>query len=230
MRMTYKPGAVAPAYLDGSMPGDAGCDPLCLVALGRPVGIERTPIGLEVLTSLAKGPWKISEREALFASRTPEEQKLTIEWMREAEIKHARLAMLAVVGWPLAELFAGSFGALSFTGGRAPSLFNGGIDAYAPFFLLATAGAAYLELLAVDDVNQTWLNSNDGYAKYSPGASLGFDPLGLAAQADGKVDLKTAEIFNGRLAMMAITGFAVQEFLWGKPVVEQTPFFFHFGL
>ena len=72
----------------------------------------------------------------------------------------------------------------------------------------------------------TRLNTNDGYAKYSPGASLGFDPLGLAAQADGKVDLKTAEIFNGRLAMMAITGFAVQEFLWGNPVVEQTPWFF----
>ena len=34
------------------------------------------------------------------------------------------------------------------------------------------------------------------------------------------------ELFNGRLAMLAITGFAVQEFLWAKPVVEQTPFFF----
>ena len=26
--------------------------------------------------------------------------------------------------------------------------------------------------------------------------------------------------------MMAITGFAVQELVWGSPVVEQTPFFF----
>ena len=25
---------------------------------------------------------------------------------------------------------------------------------------------------------------------------------------------------------MGITGFAVQEFVWGTPVVEQTPFFF----
>ena len=34
------------------------------------------------------------------------------------------------------------------------------------------------------------------------------------------------ELKNGRLAMMAITGFAVQEFVWGNPVVEQTPIFF----
>ena len=32
---------------------------------------------------------------------------------------------------------------------------------------------------------------------------------------------------HGRLAMLAVTGFAVQEFVYGKPVVEQTPQFFH---
>merc|ERR1719223_913353 len=31
--------------------------------------------------------------------------KASLENMREAEIKHGRLAMLAVVGWPLAELW-----------------------------------------------------------------------------------------------------------------------------
>ena len=39
-------------------------------------------------------------------------------------------------------------------------------------------------------------------------------------------ELSANELFNGRLAMLAITGFAAQEFLWGTPVVEQTPFFF----
>ena len=38
--------------------------------------------------------------------------------------------------------------------------------------------------------------------------------------------MQLAELKNGRLAMMAITGMAVQEFVWGSPVVEQTPFFF----
>ena len=98
---TWKPGETAPAYLDGSMPADAGCDPLCLVALGRPVGIDTTPMGLETIPSLLSGPWSVSEREALFESRSHEDQQLTLEWMREAEIKHARLAMLAVIGCEL---------------------------------------------------------------------------------------------------------------------------------
>ena len=31
---------------------------------------------------------------------------------------------------------------------------------------------------------------------------------------------------NGRLAMMAITGFAIQEAVYKTPVIEQTPIFF----
>jgi hypothetical protein len=54
--------------------------------------------------------------------------------MREAEIKHCRLAMLAVIGWPLAELLdkpiadaAGLPVALT-RSGEVPSLLNGGLD------------------------------------------------------------------------------------------------------
>ena len=52
--------------------------------------------------------------------------------MREAEIKHSRLAMLAAVGWPISELFhkeiAQSMGWTSIlaSNDRAPSLLNGG--------------------------------------------------------------------------------------------------------
>ena len=59
---------------------------------------------------------------------------------------------------------------------------------------------------------------------------FGFDPLGLynffAPGDEGKRKMETAEIKNGRLAMLAITGMAIQEALLQKPVVEQTPFFF----
>ena len=38
--------------------------------------------------------------------------------------------------------------------------------------------------------------------------------------------METAELKHGRAAMLAITGFAVQEFVTGVPVVDQTPIFF----
>merc|ERR1712147_456465 len=99
----------------------------------------------------------------------------TMDWMRAAELKHSRLAMLAVVGWPLAELL-NPFNALGFTNGRAPSLFNGGLDAYAPFLLLAVGAASYLEMQSIDDVYQTYLSEPE--EQYIPG-NLKFDPLKL---------------------------------------------------
>ena len=164
-------------------------------------------------------PWSVKQRMEVMSNRSPKEQKLTLQWMREAEIKHSRLAMLAVVGWPLAELL-NPFDSLAYVGGRAPALFNGGLDAFAPFLLIAAGAAGYFELQTADDVNQTYLNQPK--TKYVPG-DLGFDPLKIADQGP---DMSSAEIYNGRLAMLAITGFAVQEFLWSSPVVQQTPFFF----
>ena len=61
----------------------------------------------------------------------------------------------------------------------------------------------------------------------TPG-NLNFDPLGLyPADEDGQRNMQLAEIKNGRLAMLAITGFAIQEALTKMAVVDQTPFFFH---
>jgi light-harvesting complex II chlorophyll a/b binding protein 4 len=131
-------------------------------------------------------------------------------------------SQLATVGWPLAELV--NPWSLGVTGGRAPSLFNGGLGDYSLFLLLAAAYAAYLELGTTDAVYQTWLKAPETYVA----GDLGFDPLGLSAEEGAflKRKLRGSELFNGRLAMLAITGFAVQEFLWDAPVVEQTPFFF----
>jgi len=38
--------------------------------------------------------------------------------------------------------------------------------------------------------------------------------------------MQLAEIKNGRLAMIAIFGFAIQEFVLKSGVVDETPFFF----
>jgi light-harvesting complex II chlorophyll a/b binding protein 4 len=155
--------------------------------------------------------------------------------MRTAELKHARLAMLAAAGWPLAELVnsGGRSWLSSATNGRAPSLFNGHLLDFWPALFIIFGGLSFLEFTTKDS--------------YQDG-NFGFDPLGIASgkgpegasgeyifdfkdglpfpNAGNMAALKLAELKNGRAAMMAITGFAVAEFFWGKPVTELTPIFF----
>merc|ERR1711988_1006101 len=55
----------------------------------------------------------------------------------------------------------------------------------------------------------------------------GFDPLGLYPKdADGKMLMQEKEIIHGRVAMVAITAFAAQEFASKISVVQETPFLF----
>uniref|UniRef100_A0A7S2HHN0 Plastid light harvesting protein n=1 Tax=Helicotheca tamesis TaxID=374047 RepID=A0A7S2HHN0_9STRA len=146
--------------------------------------------------------------------------------MREAEIKHARLAMLAVVGWPLAELwdqkiasFFGLESALTSTG-SSPSLLNGGLDKIEPeYWLIVGAIAAWFEL----DSKETKEKKGKDYA---PG-DCGFDPLNLFPEDKaGQFEMQVKEIKHGRIAMMALLGFVVQEALYRTPVTAETPFFF----
>ena len=65
--------------------------------------------------------------------------------LRDAELKHARLAMVAAVGWPAAEAwdceiadYLGLPSVVAQTGGLSPSLLNGGlISAVNPYFWAA---------------------------------------------------------------------------------------------
>jgi len=60
--------------------------------------------------------------------------------MREAEVKHGQIAMLAVVGWPLSELldkpiaFMFHLPAVLGHGDKVPSLMNGGLDIISPVY------------------------------------------------------------------------------------------------
>jgi hypothetical protein len=145
---------------------------------------------------------------------------------REAEIKHARLAMLAAAGWPLSELFdkkialALHLTPLLDTTDRAPSILNGGLGKVNPFYWMACLGAAAaVEFYGIN-------KSKSGDESYFPG-NLGFDPLGVYPKdEEGQRRMQLAEIKNGRLAMISIFGFAIQEFVLNQGVVNETPFFF----
>ena len=56
---------------------------------------------------------------------------------------------------------------------------------------------------------------------------IGFDPLGLyPSDEDGRRRMELAEIKHGRLGMIAITGYALQEYATGSGVIDETPAFF----
>jgi hypothetical protein len=158
--------------------------------------------------------------------------KKTLYWMREAEIKHARLAMLAAVGWPLSELWHKSLASvfdldsILASGDRAPSILNGGLsNVYATSILVGSAVVAgILENKAMSSGVIFW--NSEKPEGYVPG-DYGFDPLGFYTKKGGdKLLMETAEIKNGRLAMIAITAYVAQESFTGLPVVEQTPYLF----
>ena len=159
--------------------------------------------------------------------------KGTLYWMREAELKHGRLAMLAAVGWPLSELWhkelAQALGLESILAGKsgelAPSLLNGGLSSvYASGMLVMSMIIA--SLLEGQAMNKGDIYiSNEKPAGYIPG-DFGFDPLNFYKLKGDKKLMETTEIKNGRLAMIAITFYAFSEFVTKVPVVQQTPFLF----
>jgi len=133
---------------------------------------------------------------------------------------------MKAAGWPVAELFdrplAGLFSVepLVDSASRSPSVLNGGLDKVNPLFWVTILAAA-----SAIDLYQINL-ANDNKKDYFPG-NLGFDPLGLYPKdKEGQLRMQQKEIKNGRLAMIAITAFAVQEYVSNVGVVEETPFFF----
>jgi len=204
--------SAAPPYLDGSLAGDRGFDPLCLVALASPSSPG------DILSNLSA-----ADRRARIESMTASEQQQAVEWMRTAELKHARLAMLCAAGWPISELVSGEF--LKYvTNGRAPSLLNGGLvdSPGGNFVTFVFAIASLVEL------SSAYYGANGGDYDFDPlGISSGEGPLPSAVPNVGQEQqLRLAELKNGRLAMVAVAGYVAQELALGNPVVEQTPWLF----
>jgi len=161
-------------------------------------------------------------------------EKLDLYTMMEAETRHARLAMLAVVGWPLSELFGPNF-MLHGPNHLAPSVLNG----FDPLSFITVAGIlggiGYFEyqssLRRVDDKPLGIKHKEDmaNVWKYGVPGDYNFDPLNLynmfGDSADGRKAVRELEIAHGRWAMGGITAFAAWEALTGHAIVENSMFF-----
>jgi hypothetical protein len=139
---------------------------------------------------------------------------------REVELKHARVAMLAALGFPLAEqfhpLFGGSVDVPSYYAFQETPL-----QTFWPAVVLVIAGFEVFSVFSFQNPAsvlpdgrpaQPWTMRED----HSPG-DLGFDPLGLKPSDPAALaEMQTKELNNGRLAMIAIAGMVAQEAVTGE--------------
>lgn len=136
---------------------------------------------------------------------------MDIKWMREAEIKHGRSAMLATVGFVAQQYMT------------LPGFEHVDDSNLAPSVV---GPSAMLQIVFWMGVLEFWTNKGNVTMETmfsdpdrEPG-NIGFDPMGLAV---GKTeeqmnDMKLKEIKNGRLAMLAIGGMIHHNWVTGEPL------------
>ena len=126
---------------------------------------------------------------------------------REVEIKHARLAMLAAVGFPLAEQFHPLFNS-----DDAPSYLAFQQTPLQTFWPAVIMAISVLETFSVFTFENPAGGEPLAISKDHAAGDFGFDPLGLKPDNAAELaELQTKELNNGRLAMIGIAGMVVQE-------------------
>mgnify|MGYP003957410731 CR=1 FL=1 len=169
-----------PAGCDGSLPGDVGFDPLGLSSID--------PKSLPQIIPPA-------------ATMAPAAPLPTMYWMREAELKHGRLCMLALVGFASVDIgftFPGAeYQGVTSVAAHDINVANGNMG-----FLLTAI--AIIEIISSVGISQA-ANGGDR----APG-DFAVDPLNFCSNEENTMKYKTMEITHCRLAMFAFSGMVTQ--------------------
>ena len=122
-----------------------------------------------------------------------------IKWMREAELKHGRMAQLAWAGYVLVDL------GVKFPGAKYESLTSftahQSLAKYELFFALLLVGT--FETIGLSQIYDMTTGESDRDA-----GDFGFDPLMLLK--GNEVQYKEAELVHGRAAMLAFSAVVTQ--------------------
>jgi len=134
---------------------------------------------------------------------------LPVYWVREAELKHGRLCMLATVGW-----ISGDLG-FRFPGEKFQAVANS-LEAHDK---MVEAGymLPFLGAIGIFELYALWLTFN-GWEK-AVNRDAGDFFLGkqfLPKEPEKEKDMRLKELENGRLAMFAFSGIVTQAVITGK--------------
>lgn len=213
----WYPYATRPSWLDGSLPGDRGFDPLeCskptdYVEIGpdesnvkdpsQTIGAEPGNISpkkaMSIVGGETLGKWKpkVAEEEQTSALR-PYEDQFDLLRLRECEVIHGRWAMLAIVGIPIAELVTG-------VSWRNAGLVEMEQVQYAnKEFDLSLKTITFIEILLMGAIEVYRNQSREFEERVYPGGF--FDPLNLSSDPAAAFNLRTAEVKHSRLAMVGM--------------------------
>jgi hypothetical protein len=130
---------------------------------------------------------------------------LPLNFVREAEIKHGRVAMLATLGYVFAE-----FVKLPGDVHQVTSLEAHDIAVKSGALGQVLIWTSVLECVGMIALYQTMNGSGRAAGDFK------FDPLGFAKDEKTLKDYQLKEVKNGRLAMLAFSGIVTQAALTGK--------------
>merc|ERR1719199_1370349 len=126
-----------------------------------------------------------------------------IEWLREAELKHCRVCMLAFVGFVFTDFY------------HLPGFDYTTLEAHDACVASGAMSQLLLWLGLLEVVSAIGIDQMLRGSGREPG-DFGFDPLGFASDPEKKADLQMKELANGRLAMFAFGGIVTQSVLTGN--------------
>jgi hypothetical protein len=190
------PFGSAPPTLDGSLPGDAGFDP---------IGFSTAPFASFNNPIYQEGNFMTD-----------------LQWLREAELTHGRIAQLAVVGFIWPALFGTFPGNENFGGADAYSYTNP-LEAITKVPELAiyqiVGGMAWVEFQRVIRIKEQGKDRVVG--DIGLGYPGGWNPFNLNYSPEEYADKQLQEIKHCRLAMVAAFGLICQCYNSGTDVVSQ---------
>ena len=186
----------------GCIPGDLGFDPLELSTKDY-IGRAQTTIWNFGSPKAASSPLSLQTRPSALILRD----------YREAEIRHGRLAMLAAVLWPIQEMLdrllldEDQFGSILYSNITLP---------YIPLFM-----TALMLLLGYLDIYSAQMKEqNDIGEAFAPGDCF-WDPLCILEGGNDRMkrNMSEREIWNGRMAMLAVVLYAFEEITSHQPLI-----------
>jgi len=145
-----------------------------------------------------------------------------IKRLREAEVMHCRVSMLAFIGYFVGEAVAPFTGSsflapTAITGPANTHLSQQNIFAFTILTIAIGVGELYRALVGWVPPTESLFTLRENYY---PG-EIAFDPLGLKPSNPAEFkSMQERELSNGRLAMIAVAGLCAQELVNGKGIVE----------